>query len=204
MKNNLKFDPKTFIDELKRIDNMIQSETGNKMNQEIVDDLGETIFELLESLNPKTNQSKYNHLDVNIKLSHPNAVLPTYAKDGDAGMDMVVTEILWETNTQIAYGTGVHLEIPPHHFGFILPRSSIKDYDLTLSNSVGFIDPQYRGEIKAVFNKKNTMDSGDKFYKVGERCCQLVILPYPTVNLVLQDELNETERGVGGFGHTGK
>jgi len=65
-------------------------------------------------------------MQVKIKKLKPNAVIPTYAKDGDAGMDLVATEILKDTPDQISYGTGIALEIPKGFVGLVFPRSSIR------------------------------------------------------------------------------
>ncbi len=140
-------------------------------------------------------------MKVKIKKLHPNAVKPKYAKENDAGMDLVATEIINETPSQISYGTGLAIEIPDGMVGLIFPRSSIRNTGLELSNSVGVIDAGYRGEIQATFNKNGV---NDEFYKVGDRIMQIVIVPHPVVQFVEVDELTESSRGKGGFGSTGK
>jgi dUTP pyrophosphatase len=140
-------------------------------------------------------------MKVKIKKLHPNAVKPKYAKENDAGMDLVATEIINETDTQISYGTGLAMEIPDGMVGLIFPRSSIRNTGLELSNSVGVIDAGYRGEIQATFNKNGV---NGEFYKVGDRIMQIVIVPHPVVQFVEVDELTESSRGKGGFGSTGK
>lgn len=147
-----------------------------------------------------TDESK-SQLNVKIKKLHADAVIPKYAKDGDAGLDLVATEIVDNTSSQVTYGTGLAMEIPYGYVGLLFPRSSIKNYELELSNSVGVADSGYRGEIRAVFNKTNGMDSMK--YNVGDRVVQLIILPYPKINFVLSDELSDSERGTGGYGSTG-
>ena len=157
-------------------------------------------------------------MQVKIKKLKPNAVIPTYAKDGDAGMDLVATEILKDTPDQISYGTGIALEIPEGFVGLVFPRSSIRKTGLQLSNSVGVIDSGYRGELQATFNKLfgsermydevKASDVSDidtnAFYKVGDRIAQIMIIPHPTIEFQEVDELTNTERGEGGFGSTGK
>ena len=140
-------------------------------------------------------------MKVKIKKLSPEAVIPTYAKDGDAGMDLVATSIISETPSQITYGLGIALEIPEGFVGLVFPRSSIRKTRLQLSNSVGVIDSGYRGEIQSTFKKTNGLDSMK--YKVGERGAQIIILPYPQVFMVESDELSDTDRGTGGFGSTG-
>jgi dUTP pyrophosphatase len=143
-------------------------------------------------------------MKIKIKKIHPDAVIPSYAKEGDAGMDLVATSIISETDTQITYGLGVALEIREGFVGLVFPRSSIRKTRLQLSNSVGVIDSGYRGELQATFNKINNNSVSENDYKVGDRVCQIMIIPHPTVELVEVDELSETERGDGGFGSTGK
>jgi dUTP pyrophosphatase len=137
-----------------------------------------------------------------IKKLHSEAVIPTYAKQGDAGMDLVATEIINEEAFQITYGTGLAMEIPEGFVGLVFPRSSIRKYDLSLTNCVGVIDSGYRGEIQATFRKERGVAS--KKYEVGDRIAQIMIIPHPDVTFIETEELSNTERGEGGFGSTGK
>jgi dUTP pyrophosphatase len=144
-------------------------------------------------------------MKVKIKKLHPNAVIPTYAKSGDAGMDLVATSVISETPTQITYGLGIALEIPEGFVGLVFPRSSIRKTRLQLSNSVGVIDSGYRGELQATFNKIiTTIENQKNDYKVGDRVCQIMIIPHPPIEMLEVNELSDTERGDGGFGSTGK
>ena len=140
---------------------------------------------------------------IKLKKLKENAIVPTYSKDGDAGMDLVATEIISENSNQITYGTGIAIEIPDGFVGLVFPRSSIRKYDLTLSNAVGVIDSGYRGELQATFNKINHHSLRREDYKVGDRIAQIIILPYPKVIFREVNELSNTERGEGGFGSTG-
>lgn len=141
-------------------------------------------------------------MQVKIKKLHPDAVIPKYAKESDAGLDLVATTIKENTTFQITYGLGIALEIPEGFVGLVFPRSSIRNTELTLSNSVGVIDAGYRGELQATFNKSNGLDS--IAYKLGDRVCQIIIIPYPPIEFEEVNELSNTERGEGGFGSTGK
>lgn len=141
---------------------------------------------------------------VKIKKLNENAVIPSYAKDGDAGMDLVATSIISDTQTQITYGIGLALEIPEGFVGLIFPRSSVRKTRLMLSNSVGVVDSGYRGELQATFNKINNNSVAENDYKVGDRIAQIMIIPYPPVIFTEVEELSNTERGEGGFGSTGK
>jgi dUTP pyrophosphatase len=154
-------------------------------------------------------------MKVRIKKINPLAQIPTYAKDGDAGMDVIATSIISDTPTQITYGLGIALEIPNGFVGLVFPRSSIRKTGLQLSNSVGVIDSGYRGELQATFNKlfggeamydemKVKEIQPNDFYKVGDRVAQIMIIPYPPIEFEEANELSDTERGEGGFGSTGK
>ena len=144
-------------------------------------------------------------MKVKIKKVHPDAVIPSYAKNGDAGLDLVATTIISETLGSITYGLGIALEIPEGFVGLVFPRSSIRKTNLQLSNSVGVIDSGYRGELQATFNKIQGIDNVEREnYKIGDRVCQIMIIPHPTIELNEVNELSNTERGEGGFGSTGK
>ena len=138
-------------------------------------------------------------MKVRIKKLNESAVIPSYAKSGDAGMDLVATRIINERLDSITYGTDIALEIPEGFVGLVFPRSSIRKTDLILSNSVGVIDSGYRGEIQATFKR-----SGVYAYGVGDRIAQIMIIPHPDIEFEEADELSDTERGEGGFGSTGK
>ncbi len=135
---------------------------------------------------------------VNIKKLDPAAVIPSYARPGDAGMDLTAITMHVDEDA-ITYGTGLSVEIPPGYVGFIHPRSSIYKTGLILANSTGVIDSGYRGEIKIKFYYKTSCMP----YHTGDRVAQLIILPYPIVEWVLSKELTESERSVHGFGSTG-
>lgn len=139
---------------------------------------------------------------VKVKKLDSNAVIPSYSKIGDAGMDLTITREIENTSFSVSYGFGIAMEIPKGYVGLIFPRSSIRNQDLILSNSVGVLDSGYRGELQATFKKTNGLDSIK--YKVGERGAQIIILPYPTIYMTEVLELSDTERGTGGFGSTGK
>ena len=139
---------------------------------------------------------------VKVKKLDPNAVIPSYSKLGDAGMDLTITREIENTSFSVSYGFGIAMEIPKGFVGLVFPRSSVRNQDLILSNCVGVIDSGYRGELQATFKKTNGLDSIK--YKVGERGAQIMILPYPTIYMTEVPELSDTERGTGGFGSTGK
>ena len=99
---------------------------------------------------------------VKIKKLSPDAIIPSYAKTGDAGMDMVSTKIISDNLGAVTYGTDIAIEIPKGFVGLIFPRSSIRKTNLQLSNSVGVVDSGYRGEIQATFNKIQGIDNVER------------------------------------------
>lgn len=144
-------------------------------------------------------------MQVKVKRLVPEAVVPKYAKPGDAGLDLTATSIATDEHGNIVYGTGLAIEIPVGFVGLIFPRSSNSKTDLYLTNHVGVIDSGYRGEIMFKFRPStNThLDGYPTIYKVGERVGQLIVMPYPQIELSESDTLSDTERGEGGFGSTG-
>ena len=136
------------------------------------------------------------------KKLNDTAVIPSYAKPGDAGLDLVATEVLEESMHQIKYGTGIAVEIPEGYVGLLFPRSSVSKTNLSVANSVGVIDSGYRGQIMCVFNKVNNPMLSS--YNVGDTIAQLVIVACPQFIVKEVTELSGTERGEGGFGSTGK
>jgi len=152
-------------------------------------------------------------LNVKIKKLSKGAVIPTYAKHGDAGMDLTATSKTYDGHGNVVYGTGLAFEIPFGYVGLLFPRSSNTKKDLLLGNSVGVIDSGYRGEVVFKFKALDThyMQDGKltflkrdfmQEYNLGDRIGQIIILPYPQVSFVEVDELSNSDRGVGGFGST--
>jgi dUTP pyrophosphatase len=136
---------------------------------------------------------------IKIKKLHPDAVLPKYAKQGDAGMDLTAVSCEELEYNHIKYSFGLAFEIPEGFVGFIFPRSSCYKQLQVLSNCVGVVDSGYRGEVSAVM-----IGTTDNSYHVGDRVAQLIVMPIPYVQFDEVDELSDTERGSGGYGSTGK
>lgn len=194
-----------YIQKLKQLESDLSS--GETEDMSFLTDLNN----ILGRLSTEYKEIEFNStsdLIVRTKRLHPNAVIPSYSKDGDAGMDLTITEIKTYNEKQITYGFGIAMEIPVGYVGLIFPRSSVKNYELILSNCVGVIDSGYRGEIMSTFNKTNEMVNGRRYnateYKIGDRGAQIIIIPFPKVRFVESEELTNTERNTGGFGHTGK
>ena len=143
-------------------------------------------------------------LKVRFKKLVEGAVAPYQATDGSAGWDLTATSVELNQGKKAVYGTGLSVEIPKGYVGLLFPRSSIHKKGLRLSNSVGVIDSDYRGEVKAVFDRLTIWPYEWEVYQVGDRICQLIILPVPTIEWEESEELTNTERGAGGYGSTGR
>lgn len=154
-------------------------------------------------------------VEVKIKKLHKDAVIPSYANDGDACFDLTCVDMEPKDNF-IQYNTGLAFEIPKGYVGLIYPRSSVTKKDMMLKNSVGVIDSGYRGEVSFRFLKTKTPTSNGilgpggrthnipEVYEVGERIGQMMIIPIPQITLTEVDELSDSERGTGGYGSSGK
>ena len=138
-------------------------------------------------------------MKVKIKKLHPDAVIPKYAKPGDAGLDLTAVDVIADGNT-LTYKTGLAIELPFWHVGLLFPRSSVYKTGQTLTNCVGVIDSGYRGEIMMKF----TLSPYAQEYDIGDRIGQLIIMPYPRIDFEEVDELVPSERGLGGYGSTGR
>ena len=141
-------------------------------------------------------------MEVRVKKLREDAVVPEYAKPGDAGLDLTAVWSERDGYGNLIYGTGLAIEIPEGYVGLIFPRSSNSKTDLYLTNHVGVIDSGYRGEIIFKFRPRNTLLDA-RIHRDGDRVGQLMIIPYPQVKLVESAELSDTVRGDGGFGSTG-
>jgi len=136
------------------------------------------------------------------KSSHP---LPEYATPYSAGLDLranIENDITLLPLERTLVPTGLYIELPEGYEAQIRPRSGLAlKHGLTLLNSPGTIDADYRGEIRVILVNL----SNDPFViKNGERICQMVIAQHSQVSWEEVEEIDETERGAGGFGHTGK
>jgi dUTP pyrophosphatase len=142
-------------------------------------------------------------MEVKITKLVEGAIIPKYAKIGDAGLDLTATSKWYDDDNNVCYGTGIAMEIPKGYVGLVFPRSSNAKQDLILSNSVGVIDSGYRGEITFKFKLVEDRHLA-KDYNVGDRVGQIIILPYPIIDFIKVEQLSETERGNGGYGSSGK
>lgn len=143
-------------------------------------------------------------MEIQVTRLSPEAQLPSYAHDGDAGCDLVATEtVVLPPFGRALVGTGFAVAIPYGHGGFVLPRSGLAaKHGVTCANSPGLIDAGYRGEIKVALVNLDPHET----YTVhpGDRIAQLVVLPVPTVHFAAVEALPPATRGEGGFGSTGR
>ena len=146
-------------------------------------------------------------IEIPIVRLDPDAPLPAYARPGDAGADLVAREdvVLAAGGGRAAVPTGVAVAIPEGWAGFVLPRSGLAlRHGVTLLNAPGLVDSGYRGELIAVM--VNTDPNSDYTVHRGDRIAQLVVQRVEQATFVVGNELpgSESQRGTGGFGHTGR
>ena len=144
-----------------------------------------------------------DQIDVRIRRLSDDVTLPTYAYDGDAGLDLRSNEdVTLKPFERRLISTGLAVAIPDGYAGFVQPRSGMAlKRGLSLANTPGLIDAHYRGELKiAAVNLDATEEVS---ITKGERIAQLVIQRVPTVRLIEVDKLDDTDRGEGGFGSSG-
>jgi dUTP pyrophosphatase len=141
--------------------------------------------------------------DLQVARLRDDAVLPTLAYEGDAGLDLAACErVELEAGERAIVGTGVAVAIPEGYAGLVLPRSGLAArHGLTIVNTPGLVDSGYRGEVKVIL--LNT-DARERFVvEPGMRIAQLLLVEAPAVRLVEVDELPASERGAAGFGSSG-
>jgi len=151
---------------------------------------------------------------IKFKRIHKNAVIPQYATPGSACVDLVATEIIYEDENKVTVKYGFAAQIPDGYKVLIQPRSSFTHKSWVMANSPGQIDSDYRGEWMSKFeaipvgvNSKmsGTTLSYEEFpYKVGDRIVQSSIEVNIHMKFIEVEDLEDSIRGEGGFGHTGK
>jgi dUTP pyrophosphatase len=141
-------------------------------------------------------------IELQVTRLRDDAVLPSQAYAGDAGLDLAACEqVTLGPGKRGLVGTGIAVAIPEGHAGFVIPRSGLAaQHGISEVNTPGLIDSGYRGELKVIM--LNTDRTEPFTVEPGMRIAQLVILPVPDVELVEVDELPATERGARGFGST--
>lgn len=153
-------------------------------------------------MNNPSLKDDYAPVTVRFKKLHPEAKPPFRATEGAAAFDLYAVSMDWDPkNCVYTYGTGLAFEIPSGYCGLLYPRSSIYKVGQIFPNCVGVIDSDYRGEVSMKFSYR---DDPASEYRPGDRIGQMVIMPIPAVEYVEADELSKTDRGVGGYGSTGR
>lgn len=144
-----------------------------------------------------------DNISLPIKRLDPSVELPSYAYEGDAGLDLRSSEdVTLAPLERRLVSTGLAIAIPDGYAGFVQPRSGLALREgLSMANTPGLIDAHYRGELKVC---AVNLDAEKSIHiERGERIAQLVIQKVPVVSLVEVEELDETDRGAGGFGSSG-
>ncbi|MCM2973733.1 dUTP diphosphatase [Larsenimonas suaedae] len=137
-----------------------------------------------------------------MKKRHPNFILPTRGSEAAGGLDLYMPEAGECDDRTTKVGLGFSAAVPKGNVALLLPRSGTgAKFGLELNNTCGVIDADYRGEWIANLRTKN----GERFsWDAGERVLQMVVVPAVYVTPELVDELDDTERGEGGFGDSGR
>ena len=145
-----------------------------------------------------------DHVGVKVYREDETVKLPTYSKQGDACMDVYVHSIE-EKDDRVIYHTGLHFKLPEDYEMEIRPRSSNTKTHAVMQNAPGTLDEGYTGELMIVHRRMDKYD--DPEYQVGDRVAQILVRHRERIvwqEVTTQEELGTTERGVGGFGSTGK
>ena len=141
-------------------------------------------------------------IELPIRRLDPTVSLPTYAHPGDAGLDLATSQALrLEPGERVTAPTGLSVAVPDGWVGLVHPRSGLAGkHGITVANAPGTIDAGYRGELKVLL-----VNLGDRAVDIpaGDRIAQLLLQPVGRATLVEVDDLDDTVRGVGGFGSTG-
>jgi dUTP pyrophosphatase len=142
---------------------------------------------------------------IRFRRTTPDAIVPSYAHEGDAGMDLCATrDVTLRPGESAMVGSGIAIQLPRGFAGFVHARSGLGSKGLVIKHSTGVIDSGYRDEIKLVLFNNNPITSDCVFHvKKGDRVAQLVIQHVACATMVEVKSLDETERGMGGFGSTG-
>ncbi len=143
-------------------------------------------------------------MDLRVAKLKDNAVIPTRAHPGDAGLDLYSTEEAHlGPGERWSLGTGIALEIPEGHAGLVVPRSGLaREHGIALVNAPGLIDAGYRGEVRVLL--LNTDPAETVRIEIGARIAQLVLTPVAIAAPVEVTELSDSARGEGGFGSSGR
>lgn len=145
-------------------------------------------------------------MELKVKKMKDNAIIPTRGSKEAAGIDLYAClddpYIAIKPGETVMFSSGIACEFPEGYWGMVVPRSSIGwKKHLSIPQSMGVIDNDYRADIKIIFTN---IGQDTQIIESGDRVAQLILLPYFTYNIEETDTLSTTERGEGGFGSTGK
>jgi dUTP pyrophosphatase len=163
-------------------------------------------FEISRFRNFEIELLTFARMPIEVRIvNRSNNDLPTYATDGSAGLDIrafIESPFIMQPMQRAAIPTGIFIELPKGYEAQVRPRSGLAlKQGITVLNTPGTIDSDYRGEIKIILIN---LSGEEQVIQNGERIAQLVIQKYEKVNWTLVEQLEETARNAGGFGHTGK
>lgn len=140
-----------------------------------------------------------------VKKLRPEARIPEYATEGSAGMDLcacIESPVTLEPHVPVTVPTGISVAAPRGYAAMVFARSGLATkHGIGLSNGVGVVDSDYRGEVRV-----GLINQSDKAYTIekGDRIAQLVLIPVARASIIEAKELDDTSRGHGGFGSTGR
>ena len=143
-------------------------------------------------------------MQIRVQRLAATAALPSRATSGDAGLDLYASEAATlEAGERASVGTGIAVEIPEGHAGLVLPRSGwAAKHGISLVNAPGLIDAGYRGEVRVLLLNTDREEAFE--ISEGDRIAQLLVVPFASLEPIEADSLDESERGQGGFGSTGR
>jgi len=143
-------------------------------------------------------------VELRVTRLRDDARLPTRAHEGDAGLDLYAAEeARIEPGERASVGTGIAVAIPDGHAGLVLPRSGLAArHGITLPNAPGLIDSGYRGELRVLLLNADRSEAFE--VAAGDRIAQLVVTPLAAAEPIEVDALDETSRGLAGFGSSGR
>ena len=182
------------------LDSLIDELNPSEKKRQLLNGVFDIFYEIFDKA-----LERYHKFDIELPIFlEEGAQLPTYAHEGDAAADLYAADTIVVPAHSIGnmIRTGVHIALPERWVAYILPRSSIgAKTPLRLSNSVGVIDSGYRGPLGVLYD--NISDS-DYTINAGDRIAQLIVMPSYNFKAKQVEKLDETERGEGGFGSSGK
>ena len=155
----------------------------------------------------KRLEKDLDEVEVKIWREDETVKLPTYAKPGDACMDVYVHSIEYKDDGRVVYHTGLHFKLPEDYEMEIRPRSSMTKTLAIMQNAPGTLDEGYTGELLIVHRQIDDPTSSCAEYKVGDRCAQIIVRRRERIiwnEVETKEDLGTTERGDGGFGSTNK